>query len=292
MSSNQKKSEISFFNANFTTIISVSLVLLLFGLVAFSTVAGYSLTKNIKENIGFTVVINDGTTDEEISNFDKMWKGAPYVSTVKYLSKEDALKEWEKETGEDLVELLGANPLSAEFDVRVKAEYASTDSLKKIISQLEGHTAIESISMQQDIVDAVNNNISKVAIILGVIALIFTIISFALINNTIRLTVHSKRFIIHTMKLVGAKSSFIRKPFIISSVINGFIAGILACLLLFAIMYYGQQVEISIKELIPVESVFAVFGGLLILGMLLCAWAAFMASSKYIKLDYDSLFKR
>lgn len=293
MSSNKnKKSNISYFHANITSIISVSLVLLLIGILAVIGIAGTNLTNHIKENIGFNVIIKDTATAPQINDLKQIWSKAPYVSSVKYISKEDGLKSWEEQTGENLVEILGANPLNAEFEVRVKSNYASVDSLNKIEKQICNNPAIESIAMQRDLIDSINNNITNIALVLAVVAGILMIISFALINNTVRLTVYSKRFIIHTMKLVGAKAGFIRKPFIISNIINGIIAGVIAIILLCGCIYYALQIDNSVEALMPLNMMWCVFGGILILGMTLCGVAALLATNKFIHLSYDNLFKR
>lgn len=292
MSSNKQKSEVSFFNANFTSIMSVALVLFLFGIVALFAIAGTNLTTQIKEKIGFDVVLRDSVSTKDLDQLKQQLNKAPYVSSVKFISKEVALHDWEQETGENLIELLGVNPLSAEFDVRVKAQYASMDSLHKITKTLSNNPIIESITLQKDLVDSINKNVSNIAIILGAIALVLTIISFALINNTVRLSVYSKRFLIHTMKLVGAKSGFIRKPFILRNVLNGFIAGVVACLFLGLALYYTTEITTEVNELLNSTEMILVFIGVLLLGMTLCAIAAFFAAGKYIRLDYDSLFKR
>lgn len=288
-----KKSGVSFFNANLTPIISVALVLLLLGLVALMAIAGKNLTNQIKENIGFDVVISDSATPQDVDNMQKLWKSAYYTSSVKYISKEEALSAWEKETGENLMQTLGVNPLSAEFEVRVKPQYASVDSLNKIEKGIQNVPGIESIEMQRDLVRAIDNNINHIALVLTGIAAILLIISFALINNTVRLTVYSKRFLIHTMKLVGAKSGFIRKPIIISNVINGVIASFVAILAIGVSLFYAVDfVDVDIMALLPTEMIVYVCAGIVVLGIVLCASAAFLAANKFIRLDYDDLFKR
>ena len=271
---------------------SVALVLLLFGLVAFLAIAGTNLTTHIKENIGFDVIIDENAKPADIDKLKQHLNDAQYVSSIMYISKEDALKSWEEETGENLIEILGVNPLNAEFEVKVKANYASTDSLIIIGAQIEKFRAVETVKMQRDLVDSVNRNIGNIVIILGSIAIILAIISFALINNTVRLSVYSKRFLIHTMKLVGAKAGFIRKPFVVSNMINGLIAGIIADIILGFALYYASLVSDETMKFISNDDIIIVFASMLVIGMLLCAIAGFFAANKFIRLVYDSLFKR
>ena len=211
---------------------------------------------------------------------------------MRYVSKEDALAEWEKETGENLIATLGVNPLSAEFEVNVKSEYASVDSLNAICAAIAQGPAVDEINIQRDLIEKVNENMRHAAIVLGAVALILLIISVALINNTVRLSVYSKRFLIHTMKLVGATSGFIRRPFIRANIINGIIAGILANLLLAVALYYTLQLSDELAWVVSPEEVGCVMGAVVLCGILLCWIATLFAANKYLRLDYDALFKR
>lgn len=290
--SKEKKSKISYFQSNFTSTISVALVLLLLGIIAFLGILANTFSKELKENIGFSVVLQSETTPEQVAAMDKMWKASPYVSEVKYISKEAALRNWEAETGENLVELFGVNPLNAEYEVYVKAEYANLDSLQVIEKQLKSINFVDEIAMHKSEVDAANRNISNVALVLFVIAVLLMLISFVLINNTVRLTVYSRRFLIHTMKLVGAKPGFIRRPFVVSNMLNGLIAAFVSMLFLGGVYLFLQNIDESLVVTFSVVEIVAVFVGLIILGVLICGLAAFLAANKYIRLSYDDLFKR
>ena len=287
-----KKSRIAFFHSDATTVMSVALVLLLLGIVAFLGLAAKQVTNNLKENIGFDVVVKETATEADVNQLKQMWNNASYMSSVKYISREDALKEWERETGEDLMEVLGVNPLSAEFEVKVKSEYANTDSLNKIEYQLKQIPAIDSVQMHKDVVDTINNNIKNVALVLIAVAAVLLIISVALINNTVRLTGYSRRFLIHTMKLVGAKPSFIRKPIVVSNAVNGMIASVIAMALLSAVLYYLIEFEAGWGSLISLTDVAIVYAMLLAVGGVICALAAAFAANRFIALDYDELFTK
>jgi cell division transport system permease protein len=290
--SKEKKSKISYFQSNFTSTISVALVLLLLGIIAFLGILANTFSKELKENIGFSVVLQSETTPEQVAAMDKMWKASPYVSEVKYISKEAALQNWEAETGENLVELFGVNPLNAEYEVYVKAEYANLDSLQVIEKQLKSINFVDEIAMHKSEVDAANRNISNVALVLFVIAVLLMLISFVLINNTVRLTVYSRRFLIHTMKLVGAKPGFIRRPFVISNMLNGLIAAFVSMLFLLGVYLFLQNIDEALVVSFSALEIVAVFAGLIVLGVLICGLAAFLAADKYIRLSYDDLFKR
>lgn len=290
--SKEKKSKISYFQSNFTSTISVALVLLLLGIIAFLGILANTFSKELKENIGFSVVLQSETTPEQVAAMDKMWKASPYVSDVKFISKEAALQNWQAETGENLVELFGVNPLNAEYEVYVKAEYANLDSLQVIERQLKTITFVDEIAMHKSEVDAANRNISNVALVLFVIAVLLMLISFVLINNTVRLTVYSRRFLIHTMKLVGAKPGFIRRPFVISNMLNGLIAAFVSMLFLLGVYLFLQNIDEALVVSFSALEIVAVFAGLIMLGVLICGLAAFLAADKYIRLSYDDLFKR
>lgn len=287
-----RKSRITFFNANITSIISVSLVLLLLGIVGMLGIAGRTLTDNIKENIGFDVVVADSATTEQVNSLKALWTSAPYVMSTKYISKDDAARAWKEDTGEDVMEVLGVNPLSAEFEVHVRPQYASVDSLNKIERQLKVNPAVESVQMHKDIVEQVSRNLQNAALVLGVVALMLLLISFVLINNTVRLTVYSRRFIIHTMKLVGAKPGFIRKPFVVTNIINGIIAALIAMVILSGAIYYMLQVDSDYAVLLDFAQIWMVYAGMMAFGVVICALAATLAANRFIRLDYDDLFTK
>ena len=288
----EKKSKISYFSANITPIISVSLVLLLLGIVAMLGIAANSLTDYVKENIGFDVVMKNDASQQEIDALKQMWTKAPYVASVKYISKEDALQSWEKETGENLMEVIGVNPLSSEFEVRVKPQYVSVDSLNRIEYALSQNKSIDSVKMHKDVVEKINSNVNSVVLVLGAVLVLLVIISFVLINNTVRLAVYSRRFIIYTMKLVGATPGFIRRPFVLTNVVNGLIASVVAMAMLCGLMYYVVEVNYDYANLIEMKHIVMVCAGLMVVGVMMCALAALLAANRFISLNYDELYTK
>lgn len=288
----EKKSKISYFSANVTPIISVSLVLLLLGIVAMLGIAANSLTDYVKENIGFDVVMKNDASQQEIDALKQMWTKAPYVASVKYISKEDALQSWEKETGENLMEVIGVNPLSSEFEVRVKPQYVSVNSLNRIEYALSQNKSIDSVKMHKDVVEKINSNVNSVVLVLGAVLVLLVIISFVLINNTVRLAVYSRRFIIYTMKLVGATPGFIRRPFVLTNVVNGLIASLVAMAMLCGLMYYVVEVNYDYANLIEMKHIVMVCAGLMVVGVMMCALAALLAANRFISLNYDELYTK
>lgn len=282
---------ISTFSAQITATISVALVLLLIGIIAMLGIAAHSITRNIKENIGFDIVLTDTATDAEVNQLKSKWTASPYTASVRYYSKEDALMNWEEETGENLMDVLGINPFSGELEVKVKADYASSDSINKIITPLKSLPYVHEVNVHTELVDSINRNINSVSLILIIITCALLFISFALINNTVRLTVYSRRFIIHTMKLVGATGSFIRRPFINANVVSGIISALIASAILAGTLYYLQGIDSGIASAITWPQAACVFAGILVIGIVICAVAALFATNKYLRLDYDDMFR-
>lgn len=289
----QQKSKISYFQSNITATVSVALVLILIGVTAFLGLSARTMSRELKENMGFSIVLKTDATDADIAGLKAIFAKAPYVAKATFISKDQALEQWKKDTGENLVETFGVNPLSAEFQVNVKANYAEIGKLKSIQAQLMHQSGVEDIALYETEVEATNKNIGNITIVLLFVAALLVFISFALINNTVRLTVYSRRFLIHTMKLVGAKPGFIRRPFVVQNMLNGLIAAAVACLVFVGSYFAAQDIVGGLVGTMFNElEVAAVFVGLALAGVVICGIAAFFAANKYIHLNYDDLFKR
>ena len=288
------KKKISYFSANVTAVISVALVLLLLGIVAVIGVGARGLSEKIKENIGFDISMKEDATEQQIATLRRDIAAAPFTAQMKYVSKDDALEVWRQETGEDLMAVLGFNPLTAEIEVHVRSLYSDVVSIDRIAAGLkQKYEAIESVTTHRENIEAINRTLTQTALLLGVAAAAMLIISLALINNTVRMTIYSKRFLIHTMKLVGATPGFIRRPIVVSCMINGIIAAFVAVGLLSALLYYLSLDSLAgeaVREAVPLEAVGATAAAMVVLGALLCCATAFFAANKYIRLDYDRLF--
>lgn len=288
------KKKISYFSANITAVISVALVLLLLGIVAVIGVGARGLSEKIKENIGFDISMKEDATEQQIAALRRDIAAAPFTAQMKYVSKDDALEVWRQETGEDLMAVLGFNPLTAEIEVHVRSDYSDVASIDRIAAGLKKkYAAIESVTTHRENIEAINRTLTQTALVLGVAAAAMLIISLALINNTVRMTIYSKRFLIHTMKLVGATPGFIRRPIVVSCMINGIIAAFVAVGLLSALLYYLSLDSLAgeaVREAVPLEAVGATAAAMVVLGALLCCATAFFAANKYIRLDYDRLF--
>ena len=285
------KKGISTFSAQITSTVSVALVLLLLGIISMLGIAARSITTEIRENMGFSVIFSDTATVNNVNSLKKHFSTSPGVSGIIYFSPEDALQKWQEETGEDLVKVLGINPLPGELEVKVKARYASTDSINSMIAPLKKLPYVSEISVHSDMVDSINHNIKSIALILTIVAAALLFISFALINNTVRLTVYSRRFLIHTMKLVGATGGFIRRPIINSNMLSGLVAAIIADLLRAGALFYLHSADKVIAAALPWEEAAWVFAGIIVIGIAICSIASLFATNKYLRSDYDDMFK-
>jgi cell division transport system permease protein len=281
----------TFFNSRVTATISISLVLFLLGLIILLFLFANNLSTYVKESLSFDIVLSDDIRDAQVANLQKKLDKAIFVKSTEFISKADAAKQLEEELGQNPEEFLGFNPLPAMIVVHLHSQYANVDSLFVIEKQIKGFsTDIKEIEYRKELMKLVNDNLKNAGVILLGLSILLLIISFALINNTIRLTVYSKRFLIHTMKLVGATSGFIRKPFIRAQVLSGIIAALIAIGMLIWLLQYVAKDFNSIPEMMNWNTLYIVFGSVLILGVLISITATFLAVNKYIRMDGDDLF--
>lgn len=269
---------------------SMMMVLLLLGMVVFFVLSAHNISVYVRENLTFSILLADNMSETRILQFKKELDSEPYVKESVYISKEQALKEETEAMGTDPAEFIGYNPFSASIEVRLNAEYANVDSIAKIESSLGGNSDINDILYQRDLIDSVNRNIRKISIALIAIASLLTFISFALINNTIRLSIYSKRFIINTMKLVGASWSFIRAPFIRKHVVSGVIAAICADILLAfgAWLLIGYEPQLS--EVITFEVMGIVMTCVMAFGIIITFLCSFFSINGFLKMNSNDLY--
>lgn len=274
-----------------TSTISVTLVLFILGLVASINITFSTLDRELKEKMGFTVVLCDSVPSDNIGKLRDLCVSAPYVSEYKYLSPEDVLREEAGADGPALVEMLGVNPYSPMFDIRVKKDWANVDSIAALVGRWSAFEGVDEVLVNTDMVESLTRNARMFNTVMLVIAAALLLISFVLINNTVRLTVYSRRFLIHTMKLVGATPGFIRRPFILSNLVQGVVAGIVASGLLAGLIAWGKNWDEALDPLLPWATVAVIFVAIFITGMAICAIAAFFATNRYLRADYDDMFE-
>lgn len=290
---NNKEVRISYWAAHLTTVVSVTLVLLIIGIIALITVSAASETRRLRERLEVSVVMADTVSNARAEALAKEIEKSPYALSVGVVSKEAALKIWKADTGEDLEALFGVNPLSPEVAFTVKSGYSSEDSLRAIEKRISGFEGVAGVALPDSaMVESMNRNIERFSIVLGVIALVMVIISFVLINNTVHLAIYARRFTIHTMQLVGATSGFIRSPFVKSNMLSGLLAGLVASAIMAVALVAAPGAGFdNVADYIswPVYGVVA--AGMIAVGVLLCGMAAWMATSRYLDKDYGELFR-
>lgn len=271
----------------FTAILSVAFVLFLLASLTFFIFKTNQLLANLKENIEISVFLQDFASDVDIANLADDIANAPYTKEANYVSKADAMEQFANEFE---VELLKENPLPASIQLKVNANYANTDSLNVVTQKIKQNNIVSDIHYQQDIVELLSTNVKKIGIALGAAAILFTIIAFTLIDSTIRLSVFSKRFLIKSMQLVGAKNSFIILPFIRKSIINGFISSLIALLLLLAVAY-GLNKQFGFIQLQQNQQFYLILVlSLFVFGILLSILATWLSVRKYLKANIEDLY--
>lgn len=273
-----------------TTVVSISLVLFMLGLLGLIILHTRKLSDYVKENIGFSIIMKENVKEAGIIQLQKTLDATSYVKSTEYITKEEAAQEFKEELGEDFTSFLGYNPLLPTIEVRFKADYANNDSLAIIKEKILANSNVKEVWYQESLVDLVNSNLRKIGFIILGFSSLLLLISIALINNTIRLSVYSKRFIIRSMLLVGATRSFISKPFIWKGIIQGIAAAFVAIFLLTGIMYLSQK---ELPELITLQDIdlyLSLFGIVLLLGIVITWLSNYFAVRKYIKIKTDFLY--
>jgi cell division transport system permease protein len=290
MSKKQRISKSAFLNAKLTSTISITLVLVLLGFTFLILFVGKGLSNYVKEKMSINVMLSEDITDAQINNLRQQLDGMPFVKSSRFISKEEAKEQLIKDLGEDPEELLGYNPAQDCIEIFLHSEYANSDSLQMISKKLKATTNISDLLYQQDVIDLINNNLSKITTILLILSAILLFISIALIRNTIRLSIYSKRFIINTMKLVGATGGFIRKPFVRSNALMGIFSGLLANSIIFVGLYYFNKEYGSLSSILNWADLSIVFGLVVALGIIITSTAAIFAVNRYLRMNTDNLF--
>lgn len=270
--------------------LSIALVLVVVGILAFILLNARQVSDHVKQNIGFSIIVKDNVNEAEIKKMQKILETRPFVASSVFVSKENAAKEFKQVLGEDFEEVLGYNPLLPSVEIKLNPAYANNDSLALIEKSLLKNELVQEVSYQKSLVHMVNENVRRISLILLVAGAALMLISFTLIRNTIHLAVYSQRFLIKTMQLVGAKPFFISKPFIQNSVWFGFFGSMFANLILLVAIYFLQKevggvVDLMNKELLIEMVVFVVA-----CGILLSFLASWMSVGRYLNKNMNDLY--
>jgi len=276
--------------SHFSTVISITLVLFMLGLLGLLLLHTKKLSDYAKENIGFSIMIKEGVKEAGIMAFLKKLDTEEFVKSTEYIPKEKAAVQLKKELGEDFIGFLGYNPLLPTIDLRLKADYTSLVSVSKIEKKLLANPEVKEVFYQKSLLEMVNQNMERISLIILGFSAVLMIIAIALINNTIRLSVYSRRFVIRTMQLVGATRSFIRKPFTRNGIIDGFISAIVAIGLLMVVMYFLFQEIPELIQMVDLRMYVALIIAVLLLGILISWFCTWLSVRKYLRMKTDELY--
>ena len=272
-----------------TACISTSLVLLLIGIVALLLLTANDLSRHLKQEMTVEVILKESITDTQLSTLRRSIEASPYCAVCSYISKEDALKDMTKAMGTDPSQFLEYNPFYASLNIRVEADYACNDSLKLIEKKIAAQEGVREVTWQKDLLDIINSNIRKVAGLLLVLAMILSLVSFTLINNTIKLTIYAQRFVLYSMKLVGAKWSFIRKPFISRNLWIGFTSAVLTCIIIWYGLKIGLKYEPWLIMLAEPRIIIPVFAVVMLIGLLITGICALHSVNRFLRMKSGEL---
>lgn len=285
-------SRFSIRSSSFTIVLSIALVLTMLGLLCLILLKAKSLSDYVKENIILTVFLDENSKESDIITLQKKIDASPYRRSSIHVTKEEAAKSLQEELGDDFIQTLGFNPLEPSIEISLKANYANNDSIAWIEKELRSDSKVKDVHYHKNMVSAMNENVKKWSIGLLVFSVVLLLIAIALINNTIRLSIYSKRFLIRTMTLVGATQRFIRRPFVLSGIRNGIFGSILAIGFVSGIIYGLDQIpdfhNLSVAE--P-KTLLVLFGMITLLGIIITWISTTLSVRKYLRQDMDALYR-
>lgn len=270
--------------------VSTTLVLVLLGTMGLLLVAANTLSNHVREELTVSVVLDNSLSDKQIADYHKKLNKRSYIKSSIYISKEQVLEEQRKELGTDPVEFLGYNPYEASIELSMKPEYANNKSLESIERELRSDTGVKNVIYHKELVGAINSNIHKIGAALLILFILLTLISWSLISNMVRLSIYSKRFLLHTMKLVGATWGFIRRPFLVQNMWIGFFSGIMANIILGTALYLIIQREPGVITVLPQEYIMIVAGGIILFGIIITVLCAFLSVNRFLRMRGNDLY--
>lgn len=278
------------FTSHLTSIISITLVIFLLGVVSILLMSANKLSTYVKENIGFSIILNEDAREMEVKRLQKYLDASEYVKSTRYITEAEAADELQERLGQDFVDFLGYNPLLSSIEVKLYAAYTNTESIESIKKEFLANSQIKEVVYEKDLIYLVNENVHRITLILLAFSALLLIISSALINNTIRLGIHSKRFTINTMQLVGATDGFIRRPFVARSVMDGILSSLLAICIMVGVMFSLQKQFGNIISLQDFNMISAIFVFMILLGIILTNISSFFAVTRYLRMRTDELY--
>lgn len=273
-----------------STVISISLVLLLVGVAGLLVANARSVSDYFKENMQVSVLMKQEVGDDEAMEYVSDLDAKPFIKSTTFVSREQGAKEMTDLLGEDFLNVFEAAPIPVSVDVTLKADYVSSDSLEVVKNEIMKSPLVDEVVYQQSLVDKLNTNLRKISMVLGVFIVLLLFISFVLINNTVRLNVFSRRFTIHTMRLVGATKSFIRAPFLVQAVFQGLFSALLATLMLVGILFFVKSEFAQLFEVFRLDMLLIVIGVEILAGVLICVVSTALVVGRLVSLSKDELY--
>lgn len=273
-----------------STVISISLVLLLVGVAGLLVANARSVSDYFKENMQVSVLMKQEVGDDEAMEYVSDLDAKPFIKSTTFVSREQGAKEMTDLLGEDFLNVFEAAPIPVSVDVTLKADYVSSDSLEVVKNEIMKSPLVDEVVYQQSLVDKLNTNLRKISMVLGVFIVLLLFISFVLINNTVRLNVFSRRFTIHTMRLVGATKSFIRAPFLVQAVFQGLFSALLATLMLVGILFFVRSEFAQLFEVFRLDMLLIVIGVEILAGVLICVVSTALVVGRLVSLSKDELY--
>ena len=278
------------FGAWVSTVISISLVLLLVGVASILLLNARSVSDYFKENLQVSVLMKQDVTEEQALAYQSSLSGMPGVKATTFISREQGIEEMAKMLGRDFLDVFSTAPVPVSIDVNLEAAYVSTDSLEVVKEALSASPLVEEVVYQTSLVEALNANLEKIGLVLGVLIILLLFISFVLIGNMVRLNVFSRRFTIHTMQLVGATRGFIRAPFIGQSALQGLFAALVAIALLVGGLFILRKEFVQLFEIFRLDSLLLTMGIIVASGVLICAVSTWIVVGRLVRFDRDQLY--
>lgn len=273
-----------------STVISISLVLLLVGVAALLVVNARSVSDYFKENMQVSVLMKQEVDDDEAMEYVAELDAMPFIKSSKFVSREQGTKEMAELLGEDFLNVFETAPIPVSIEVTLKADYVSTDSLEVVKKEIRRSGIVDEVVYQQSLVEKLNTNLKRISVVLGVFIVLLLFISFVLINNTVRLNVFSRRFTIHTMKLVGATKSFIRAPFMVQAIFQGLFSALLATLMLVGILFFVRSEFAQLFEVFRLDLLLVVIGVVILSGVVICTISTALVVGHLVSLSKEELY--
>lgn len=277
-------------NAYLSSVVSISLVLLLVGVAAMLLVNARGVSDYFKENMQVSVMMKQTVSDEAAMDFQAELEKKDFIKSTVFVSKEQGQREMADLLGDDFLDVFETSPIPVSISVTLKADYVSADSLSVVRDEISKSSLVDEVVYQGSLVDALNANLGKISMVLGVFIALLLFISFVLINNTVRLNVYARRFTIHTMKLVGATKSFIRAPFLVQAAFQGVFAAFVAIIVLIGLMFYMRNEFVQLFEIFRLDLLLAVIGIVLVSGLAICLISTWFVVGKLVSLKKDELY--